>query len=138
MSAVSPYGSSQYYQTSGQPQTSAPDSLTLLSAVNSGGETAQISAASGSAYLLDLSPEAQSYLNDNISPLDTAGYLSATALASGQNQAFISGRIQQQQINNILQKYNSAPGTQADYEQIQTDLQAAGLSANQLSIQEQV
>lgn len=78
-----------------------------------------------SAYLLDLSPEAQNYLNSNIS-------------SSELSTAFALSQEQQKKIDEIMQKYQNAPYTQETFEQIQADLQLAGLSPDQLAMKEQV
>ncbi|MDX2074781.1 MAG: hypothetical protein SFX19_10550 [Alphaproteobacteria bacterium] len=76
-----------------------------------------------SAYLLDLSPEAKDYLNSTL--------VSSTA------NSFTLSQSQQKQIDAILQKYKDAPYTQETFEQIQADLQQAGLSPDQLAAQQQ-
>lgn len=73
-----------------------------------------------SAYMLDLSPQAQNYLNSNISSADLS-----TAFAISQEQ--------QKKIDEILSKYQDAPYTQETFDQIQSDLRAAGLSPDQLA-----
>ena len=73
------------------------------------------------AYLLDLSPQARSYLN-------------ATTANSASN--FILNSVEQGKITDILTKYKNEPVTQETYNKIQGDLQAAGLSAQQLAQKE--
>lgn len=70
------------------------------------------------AYSLNLSQQAQSLLNGTGTSTQSSGFTLTTA--------------QQQKITAILEKYQSSPMTQATYEQIQNDLQAAGLSPDQL------
>lgn len=84
----------------------------------------QNAAAGNSAYLLDLSPEAQRYL---------AGLNGASPAASAGNGTFLLSKEDQAAITAILEKYKDAPVTQETFDHIQSDLYAAGLSPEQLA-----
>jgi hypothetical protein len=79
--------------------------------------------------LVDLSPQAQSILNE----FGNGGTDNGSA-----SNGFILSTQQQQQIKAILAKYKDAPFTQDTYNNIQADLKAAGLSPDQLSIQDEI
>ncbi len=84
------------------------------------------------SYLLNLSPEAQSYL---------AGLTSATGSSSeskSTDESFLLTRQQQAKIGEILAKYKNEPFTQETYEALQADLSEAGLSADTLAAKEKV
>ncbi len=74
-----------------------------------------------SAYLLDLSPDAQKYLQTQ----QTAA-----------NAGFNLTAEQTKTISDILQKYKDEPQTQETFNKIQDDLNAAGLSPERLSLLE--
>ena len=120
--------STGYYQlssntssnSSASSKTQSPTDI-LLQALNSASGT---SSNSDSSYLLNLSPEAQQYINSN----------TATSPTSSN---FVLSSKQQQDITNILNKYKNSPQTQETFDKIQNDLNAAGLGASQLSLQDQ-
>src|SRR3954465_10751269 len=90
--------------------------LQMLSATNNG--------ATGSgddAFLLDLSPQAQQILSGI-----NGGAFTGDPLSGFNNNFFLSGK-QQDQVTAILDKYKDAPYTQDTFNQIQNDLEAAGL-----------
>lgn len=78
-----------------------------------------------SAYLLDLSPEAQKYLNGSLS-------------LSSSNSGFLLNGGQRQAISDIIAKYKDAPFTQDTYNKIQNDLIEAGLGPDQLGRMDKV
>ena len=103
-----------YYALNGSnaaPASSKSSSLT--SALN--GQNAN---AASDAYLLDLSPDAQKYLQTQ----QTAA-----------NAGFNLSSEQTKTISDILQKYKDEPQTQETFNKIQDDLNAAGLSPERLS-----
>ncbi len=112
--------SSGYYSLAQSGSTAVTTSTTnaAKTAAASSAENANLS-----AYLLDLSPEARDYLNN-----------SAVSAVSG----FTLSKTQQSAIDAILQKYKDQPYTQDTFNQIQADLQQAGLSPDQLAQQQQV
>lgn len=117
----SPY-SGQYYQlptsnTSSVATTPTPTIPALASPTASN---------SLGAYLLDLSPDAQSYLSNYSSSDSSTG-------SSGGTGSFVLSNAQQKQISDILAKYKDAPQTQDTFNKIQDDLKAAGLSPQQLA-----
>jgi len=119
-----------YYPLSGQsgaPTASqnASPTATLAQALSA---DASNGSSNNSAYLLSLSPEAQQYLNAD------SGAQGLTGTNSG---SFTLSTQQQQAIASILAKYKDAPYTQDTFDQIQNDLNTAGLGANQLSLQDQ-
>lgn len=78
--------------------------------------------AGADAYSLNLSQQAQSLLNGG---------------ASSSSANFTLTSAQQTTISNILEKYKNAPFTQATFNEIQDDLQSAGVSADQLIAQDE-
>ncbi|MBV8939088.1 MAG: hypothetical protein JO089_04540 [Alphaproteobacteria bacterium] len=130
--------SGQYYQLSGQPTGAGDDAATgaqslgdsLLQALNATpGSATDMSSFAGD--LVDLSPQAQSILG-------LGGAHGASASGSAAGTGFVLSTQQQQQISAILAKYKDAPMTQDTYNQIQNDLKAAGLSPDQLALQNQM
>lgn len=75
------------------------------------------------AYTLDLSPEAKSYID-------------ATNLASSVS-SFDLNSFQKEKLDEILQKFKDQPYTQDTFNQLQAELQKAGLSPDQLAAQQQ-
>jgi hypothetical protein len=109
---------------SGSGVTSANTTLSLA-AVLASQDAAQNS--TGSAYLLNLSPAAQQLLNN-----------SSTFSGAPSSGNFTLSTAQQAQITSIIAKYKDAPYTQATFDQIQSDLQAAGLGTQDLAVKDQV
>jgi len=120
-----------YYQLSGQSngQSGTNGSATdaLLQALNSSSASGA-SSTNSDAYLLNLSPQAQQYLS---------GTNSALPGASGSNGSYVLSSEQQAAITDILTKYKGAPQTQDTFNKIQNDLNAAGLGASVLSLEDQ-
>ena len=79
------------------------------------------------AYLLDLSPDAQNYLNGLSDPS-----------THNSNASFVLTDAQQQKLTSILDKYKGQPYTQDTFNHIQMDLQQAGLSPDQLAQQQKM
>ncbi|MCD6035173.1 MAG: hypothetical protein K0R63_914 [Rickettsiales bacterium] len=121
-----PLLSNQYYQL-------PSDSLLSNKKVAKGTQGADTHNALqlGGLDVLDLSPEAQSYLEGLT--LTSASDESAT---TGDN--FMLTNAQRQKISEILAKYKDAPFTEDTYHQIQNDLKMAGLAPDQLALQEKV
>ncbi len=95
------------------------------SASNAAQQSSANSAADSlSAYMLDLSPEAKNYLN-------------IAAVTSTVSDQFALSSDQQKKIDAILEKYKNQSYTQDTFNKIQVDLQAAGLSPDQLAGQAQ-
>lgn len=91
----------------------------------------------GDAFLLDLSPQAQQVLaglNGNTTPNNDSGSLGSLFGLGG----FLLTSDQQKQLSDILAKYKDAPYTQDTFNLIQGDLDAAGLSPQQLSLQDKL
>jgi hypothetical protein len=114
--------------SSGNPlsSSSSTSSLQALEQALLGGGSGSGSSSPG-AYLLDLSPQAQSLLSGN-----------STSSSGGQSTEFTLTSAQETQIKNILEKYKDAPLTQATFTEIQNALQAAGLSPQTLGAEDQV
>lgn len=124
---------SGFFQLSGQSTTSNSSSsgsgtVTSLAEALAQTDSASSGNNSGSSFLLDLSPDAQKYLQN----------LSSGSGSNASANGFLLTSAQKQQISDILAKYKDAPYTQATYESIQNDLKAAGLSPQQLSLQDQI
>lgn len=127
-------GNNGYYQLSnlstgsgGNPQSAVATNSTssLLQALSGG--TAPSS--NSNAYLLDLSPAAQQYLNGS------GG--SSPSLSNSATNFTLSAK-DKQAITDILTKYKDAPQTQATFNSIQNDLNAAGLGAGQMSQKDKI
>jgi hypothetical protein len=134
MSAIGTLNNGGYYQLS-NPQagvgggTASNSTNALLQALGvSPGNPSATSPAD--AYLLDLSPQAQALVNGT-------GSINAVNPTSSSSSSFVLSSQQQQAIANILQKYKDSPYTQATFDQIQNDLQAAGLDPQTLSRKDQ-
>jgi len=126
---------SSYYQLSnssaGNGGTSNSSSATtaLLQALN---QSSAGSTGTGSpAYSLDLSTEAQNYLGG------LSGTSSTSTTTTGGSDTFQLSTKQQQELTAILAKYKDAPYTQATFNSIQNDLNAAGLGTSTLQAQDQ-
>jgi len=144
MSSINTLPSSGYYQLSNN-STNAGNNNSTGSANNSSATNALLQALNGTstnsgasnndAYLLDLSPQAQQYINSaNASSASSANESSFSA--SG-NSSFVLSKAQQQQITDIISKYKDAPYTQDTFNQIQNDLNAVGLGAEQMAQKDQ-
>lgn len=121
MSSINTLANTGYYQLNGgSANTNVTQSLITALAGNSPGA----SPGNDDAYLLSLSPSAQQYLK--------TGSLPAVA---GQ-QGFTLNSKQQQAITDILTKYKDAPYTQDTFVKIQNDLNAAGLGASTLTMED--
>lgn len=83
-----------------------------------------------SSYMLDLSEAAKAYLAQQ-----TAQSSSQT---SGDSEHFTLTEAQQAQIRKIIEQYKNAPLSQETFLQIQEELTAIGLGADQLAAKEQV
>lgn len=86
--------------------------------------------AATNAFFLSLSPQAQKYL--------TSIGLGSPSSAPTTAQKFILDTPQQQAMDDILAKYKNQPFTQATFDQLQDDLEAAGISPDQLAQRQQV
>ncbi len=116
MSNINYLSNNQYYAFAGQQNAAntndASDSLAKILS----------NTANNSGDIVDLSPEAQSYLD---------------AVTNGQSSNFTLSSTQLEKLNEILAKYKDAPYTQETFKKIEIDLEAAGLSPDQLAKQEQ-
>ncbi len=152
MTSINALPTSPYYQlsdpsagpggaTSGAGADPATDALLQALSASSSDPTADTS--SSDAYLLDLSPQAQQYLNGVSDPSATSDLLSGLGGTSATgdllgNSSFTLTTAQQQQVSAILAKYKDAPYTQDTFNQIQNDLNSAGLGTSILSLEDQV
>jgi len=80
------------------------------------------------AYQIDLSPAARSYLSGS----------NAASSVLGNFDGFTLNQTQKDKIDSIIAKFADAPYTQETFNQIQAELQRAGLSPDQLAVQQQV
>ncbi len=124
MTSIASSLNSQYYQLNGQAPGMAVPTPSLSAALSADDGTVSPSSSASDAFLLDLSPQAQSILGGG-------------GGTTGGDGSFTLTPSQQSQISAILAKYKNAPMTQDTYNQIQNDLQAAGLSPQQLAQQDQ-
>ena len=139
MTTINPLPTAGYYQFSNNTSSSSSSPTdALLAALNStsGIDSSANSATSSDAYLLSLSPAAQQYMNSSSGSSGVSSAISALNGTSG-SSSFILTTQQQQTITNIIAKYKNAPYTQATFNQIQNDLNSAGLGTKQLSMQDQ-
>lgn len=81
------------------------------------------------AFLLDLSPEAQSFLN----PSDSS---SANGAMTQLYKNFILTSKQQKQIDDVIAKYKDEPFTKETYYKIEAELDDLGLSPEALAIKD--
>lgn len=81
------------------------------------------------SYLLDLSPEAQAFLN-------TSGGSTASSGANAWKNNFILTSKQQSEINSVIAKYKDAPFTKETYYQMEAELDDLGLSPEALAIKD--
>lgn len=138
MSAISTQLShSGYYQLNssgaGSGNTSGASGAASTSALRNAGVNA-VSSASGfsDAVLLDLSPAAKQYLSG-------LSAQAATTQGNGNTSTdFVLSAQQKEALSSILDKYKDAPYTQDTFDQIQNDLQKAGIGPDQLSAKERV
>jgi len=137
MTSISTLNNGGYYQLSnplaGTGTGQAPNATdALLQAMSAASNSSfDNSNSNNDAFLLDLSPEAQGLLNGGGAP-STSGL---AGLLNGGN--FALSAKQQEQITAILTKYKDAPYTQDTFNQIQNDLNAAGLGPQLLSMEDQ-
>jgi len=99
----------------------------LMQALETAGSAS--SGSGSSAYLLDLSPQAQQLLGSNSA---------SASSASGTSTNFVLSQTQQTAIKNIIAQYKDAPLDQNTFNEIQSALQAAGLSPQTLGAEDQV
>lgn len=138
--AMSSISTSSYYQlpnqTTGsgnQGKTSHAGSTTLadlLSAV-SPSRTTKTNNAGDQSYLLNLSDAAKSYLA-------TLQNSATSTSGSSSSDTFLLSPKQREALNTIISKYKDKPITQANYNDLQKDLDAAGLGPKQLAVRDQL
>jgi hypothetical protein len=127
------YGN-QFYELPGQPQGSNANlslhdaASALLAQVN---PSSSSNGANSDAFMLDLSPQAQQFMNGISSPANSAPANTAGA-------GFTLTGAEQKQVNDIIAKYKDEPFTQATYEKIQKDLHAIGLAPDQLAMKDKI
>ena len=80
--------------------------------------------AAQNSYFLDLSPQAQAFLEQK------------NSRATGGDGTFILSDKQKQQISDVIAKYKDEPFTKETYEKIETELEALGLSPDILAIRD--
>lgn len=113
-----------YYQLPADGANAAAAQSQSASAAISAQAVTQARTSLGSAYLLDLSADAQKYLS---------------GLSSSRNsESYVLSKDQQQTLNFILEEYKTVPLNQANYVKLQDDLREAGLSPEQLSAREKI
>lgn len=100
------------------------DELTGSNSVQQAAKT-----ATKGSYLLDLSPEAQAFLN-------TSGGSTASSSANAWKNNFILTSKQQSEINSVIAKYKDAPFTKETYYQMEAELDDLGLSPEALAIKD--
>ena len=125
------YNSNAYYQLFGQQSAAQPASSSSL--VNALTQADNPTTNENDAYSVDLSPQAQAYLNSQKSTSTPTTSGSASLKAN-----FNLTPAQQKQIDDILAKYKDAPYTQDTFKQIQSDLKAAHLDSDQLSLMDKL
>ena len=103
----------------------------LLAALNdaSAANNSSPDSSSSDAFLLNLSPDAQNYLSSLSSGTSSTGTSSAS-------DSFTLSSTQQAQLTAIIDKYKDAPYTQATFDDLQNDLESAGLGPDQLNAEQ--
>ena len=129
------YSSGGYYQLGSQQNTSTSAPLTLAAALQQ--QTDQSSSNSAdSAYQLNLSSDANDYLNSLLGATNQ-GNSNSTNTADSIPDNFVLSPAQKEQLSSIIQKYKDAPQTQDTFNHIQDDLKKAGLDPDTLAAKEQ-
>lgn len=121
MTTINPYTSS-YYSLLGNSQAQTTETTPAASTT---ADTPATTPSLSSAYSLDLSPQAQNYLNQSMATGSTNG-------------SFVLSQADEQKISDILDKYKDAPFTQDTYNKILADLKEAGLAPDQLAAKDEV
>jgi len=137
MATINSLSSSQYYSLlansqSGNTKNQQANSAGLLGALTgSSGSSANVNdeMADSGAYQLTLSAEAKAYL---------AALNNGTASTTTEDSSISLTTQQFQQVKDIVSKYADAPFTQDTFNQIQDDLEEAGLSGRQLAVKDQM
>jgi hypothetical protein len=135
MSSINNLLNSGYYQLGGSSSganTAAANPASLAQALSA--STGTSSSSGSAAYLLNISPQAQQYLNG----LNTSTAAPSAISSGATNSGFTLTPDEKDTIATILAKYKDAPQTQATFNQIQDALSAVGLGANQLAQKDQI
>ncbi len=130
--------SGNYYSLAGQGSSSneaktSKTSASLTSSLLATLAGDESGSSADSAVNVKLSSAAQAYLAKLNGTSSTTGTTSSSSKAT-----FSLTKQQAQKIDDILAKYKDSPFTQATFEKIQDELKAAGLSADQLRVKDQV
>lgn len=128
------YLSNGYYQLGSQQNTTTAPT-TLAAALQQ--QSDQSSSSSDSAYQLNLSSDANDYLNSLLSATNQSNS-DSTNSADSIPDNFVLTPDQQNQLTAIIEKYKDVPQTQDTFNQIQDDLKKAGLDPDTLAAKEQV
>ncbi len=109
---------------------------TLASLLDSDSADTADGGSSDNSYMLDLSPEAQSYLSSmNMASSTSTGTASTPTTSSSD---IILTNAQQAKLNQIIDKYKDAPYTQDTFDDMQNDLEEAGLGTDQLNAEDRM
>lgn len=125
--------SGNYYSLAGQGTTShesktGKTSASLTSSLLATLAEDETANSADTAVQVKLSAAAQAYL----------AKMNGTTSSSTSTTSFSLTKQQAQKIDDILAKYKDSPFTQTTFEKIQDELKAAGLSADQLRVKDQV
>ncbi len=128
--------SSTSTSTSTSSSSSSSLSDTLASLLDSDSADTADGGSSDNSYMLDLSPEAQSYLSSmNMASSTSTGTASTPTTSSSD---IILTNAQQAKLNQIIDKYKDAPYTQDTFDDMQNDLEEAGLGTDQLNAEDRM
>jgi hypothetical protein len=127
------YLKSGYYQLGSQQNTATPSAPTTLSQALD--QVDQSSGFASSAYQLNLSANASSYLSSLLSANPSTS--NPAAINNSVPDNFVLTKEQQTELAAIIEKYKDAPQTQETFNQIQDDLKKAGLDPDRLAAKEQ-
>ncbi len=128
-------GTSSSSTSTGTSTTNTDPLLAALSATDDSADSST-SDPSSDAYLLNLSSDAQSYLASLGTSGTTATTASGNSDSSDSSDGFILSPTQQQQLSDIIAKYKNAPYTQDTFDQMQQDIDDAGLGPDQLNAEQ--
>ena len=126
------YLNNGYYQLGSQQNTATSAPTTLSQALQ---EADQSSGFASSAYQLNLSDNANSYLSSLLSANPSSSNPASTNNSVPDN--FVLTKEQQTQLTAIIEKYKDAPQTQETFKKIQDDLKKADLDPDMLAAKEQ-
>lgn len=129
MTSISGLFSSNLYASI---DTKANQTNQLLPSTSQNADAGKETAEQLASYMLDLSEQAKAYLMSQQQKKDEE---TAPGTAA---DGFILTSAEQKQLREIIEKYKDAPLTPETFKQIQEELTAKGIGADQLAAKEQI